>query len=117
MQRLDDGNALGHCCGVGYGRYQGKGIVKMNNVGRLIAKERSQTQCGGLVPDGTYCNGREVYSRYIFVVVPLADDLVPAGLQQFCFGREHIVLAAGLLIIVMDGNDLEVLFHQQKLPM
>ena len=84
--------------------------MRVNEIGPVLVDGLADLLKRGLVPDSLSC-GPEAAIADGGVVLGEADDSVAMLFEQRCFVREDAVLASGVLIVVVEGED----FHGCKI--
>jgi len=105
---LHDGDAL--CSGrvVGGGGDQGERVVKMDDGRPMPSKEAPQIPVGLPAPYGPRGDIPRVHPRDPLIVVGVSNDLVPIGFHESALGHEDVVLASGMLISLMNEDELHL---------
>jgi hypothetical protein len=88
-------------------------IVRMQNVRRFSSQQHSKFSKAFLIPDRPYANLDRAHSPNCVVVRQVLRHLMTSFCQQLIFGAARLILAAGMLIEVMDLQNL----HGTDLPL
>lgn len=60
------------------------------------------------VPEGRFGEREGTKANHFVVVDRVAGDLVALGFEESDFGAEDLVLTAGLLVVVVDQDNIHV---------
>jgi hypothetical protein len=109
VQGLYDRNCCLIGCIVDRGRYEGEGVVDVNNIRSFMLHQGQELAVHLPVPDGVAKQDQRVLAYHLVVAGVKRNDLVAVGTQQIGFLGKDLILATGGLIRIVNRENLHAI--------